>query len=226
MSIALELVGASAGYGSVEVLHGVDMAFPAGSVVALVGRNGAGKTTVLRCLAGLVPLRAGAVRHHGRDITHSTAHERSGDGVSLVPDERGIFAALTVAENLQVLGAGRPAAPVLELFPELVDRLEQRAGTLSGGEQQMLALARLFLRPGDAVLVDELSRGLSPAVTARCYRALEALERPDRVIVIVEQYLRDVMRLADIVYVMARGQVTFAGEPAELAAGAGDPHGL
>jgi branched-chain amino acid transport system ATP-binding protein len=216
VTVALELVGASAGYGSVEVLHGVTMGFPAGSVVALVGRNGAGKTTALRCLAGLVPLRAGSVRHDGDDITRISAQRRATDGLMLVPDEHGVFGELTVAENLAVLGSGHAIDPVLELFPELAGHLEQPAATLSGGEQQMLALSRLFLRPGYAVLVDELSRGLSPAVTARCYAALGDVASPERVVVIVEQYLHDVIRLADIVYVMARGRVTFAGEPTEL----------
>ncbi len=221
MSATVELTGASAGYGPVDVLHGVTMAFPAGSVVALVGRNGAGKSTVLRCIAGLVPLRAGAVHLDGRDITRAVVHQRAQAGIMLIPDERGTFGDLTVAENLDVLGAGRPATAALDVFPDLLPRLGQQAQTLSGGEQQMLALSRLFLRPSRVVLVDELSRGLSPAVTARCYAALGTLVGPDRVIVVVEQYLHDVMRLADIVYVMARGNVAFAGEPSEL----GSEHG-
>jgi branched-chain amino acid transport system ATP-binding protein len=231
VTAALELVGASAGYGPVEVLHDVTVAFPAGSVVALIGRNGAGKSTVLRCLAGLVPLRTGVLRLDGHDITRTVAYERAAAGMTLIPDEHGTFADLTVAENLEVLGSGRPPAEALAVFPELGDRLAQRAGTLSGGEQQMLALSRLFMRPGRVVLVDELSRGLSPAVTARCYAALGGLVGPERIVVIVEQYLHEVMRLADIVYVMARGEVAFAGEPSELGseydpADHQPPHGL
>jgi len=219
VTAALELVGASAGYGSVEVLHDVDMTFPAGAIVALVGRNGAGKSTVLRCLAGLVPVRTGQIRRDGRDITGTSAQRRASSGIILIPDERGTFAELTVAENLDILGGGNAPDAALELFPELAGRLAQEAGTLSGGEQQMLALSRVFIRPAGVVLVDELSRGLSPAVTARCYAALAAL-RVDtgRAVVVVEQYLHDVMRLADIVYVMARGRVVFVGEPGELTA--------
>jgi len=216
MSLTLELVNASAGYGPVEVLHRVNMAFPAGSVVALVGRNGAGKSTVMRSLAGLVPLRAGAVLFDGADVTRMSTSTRAARGLTFVPDAHGVFPDLTVRENLEVLGGGRPTEAVLDIFPELSTRLRQRAGTMSGGEQQMLALSQIFLRPGHAVLVDELSRGLSPAVTERCYAALADLVTPERVVIVVEQYLSEALRLADVVYVMARGEVTFAGEPAEL----------
>jgi len=223
VTTSLSLVDAHAGYGSVEVLHGVTMDFPSGSVVALMGRNGAGKSTVLRCLAGLIPLWSGALRWDGREVTHRSAYQRSTAGLTLVPDEHGLFPGLTVGENLDLFARDQSPEPALGVFPELEDLMDRRAGTLSGGEQQMLALSRALVRPGHVVLLDEVSRGLSPAVTARCYGALRRLAAPDRVLVIVEQYLGEVLRLADVVYVLTRGEITFAGEPAELRAEAEGP---
>jgi branched-chain amino acid transport system ATP-binding protein len=216
MTPAATLDDARAAYGPVEVLHGVTMVFPAGSLVALVGRNGAGKTSTLRCLAGLLPLRSGRVRSIDRELTGLSPYARSAAGVTMVPDERGVFPDLTVGENLALFAGHGPPDAALSVFPALAGRMRQRAGTLSGGEQQMVALSRAFLRPGRLLLLDEVSRGLSPAVTARCYEALAGLVSPQRSIVVVEQYLSDVLRVADLVYVLARGQVAFAGEPAEL----------
>jgi branched-chain amino acid transport system ATP-binding protein len=217
------LVDGRAGYGAIEVLHGVKIRCSPGGVVALVGRNGAGKSTTLRCLAGLLPLRSGSVRWFGQDMTDLAVRTRALAGVTLVPDTLGTFLDLTVGENLALFaGHGTTAAhdaaePALQLFPELRNRLGQRAATLSGGEQQMLALSRAFLRPGRALLLDEVSRGLSPAVTERVYDALADLRGPQRCIVVVEQYLDTVLRAADTVYVLTRGSVSFAGTPAELA---------
>ncbi len=216
------LVEGRAGYGAIEVLHGITVACPPGAVVALVGRNGAGKSSALRCLAGLLPLRSGRVRWFGEDVTSLAVQQRAQRGVTLVPDTLGSFLDLTVGENLALFaGHGVSAAhdaaePALRLFPELRGRLAQRAGTLSGGEQQMLALSRAFLRPGRALLLDEVSHGLSPAVTDRVYDALGGLRSAERSIVVVEQYLETVLRVADTVYVLTRGSVTFAGPPAEL----------
>jgi branched-chain amino acid transport system ATP-binding protein len=217
----LSLVDGRAGYGPVEVLHGVTMVFPAGSVVLLVGRNGAGKSSVLRCLAGLLRIRSGTLRWAGQDVTHLTPYQRAKNGMALIPDEHAVFADMTVRENLQLFARSLPLDPALAVFPELAGRLDQPAGTLSGGEQQMLALSHTFVRPLPVMLLDEVSRGLSPAVTARCYDALAELCRPDRTLVIVEQYIEDVLRLADLVYVLTRGEVTFAGEPGELQPEAG-----
>lgn len=221
----LALVDAHAGYGSVEVLHGTTIIAPNGIVTALVGRNGAGKSSVLRCFAGLLALRAGALQWDGRDVTALSPSERARAGMTVVPDERGIFPGMTVEENLRLFAGGAPpdAAPMdraLDVFPELGRHLDQPAGTMSGGERQMLALSRVFVRPGRAVLVDELSRGLSRDATARCYSALAELASADRALVVVEQYVEDVLRIAGLVYVVTRGAVTFAGEPGELSAGA------
>jgi branched-chain amino acid transport system ATP-binding protein len=217
VTVALELVGASAGYGSVEVLHGVTMGFPAGSVVALVGRNGAGKTTALRCLAGLVPLRAGSVRHDGDDITRISAQRRATDGLMLVPDEHGVFGELTVAENLAVLGSGHAIDPVLELFPELAGHLEQPAATLSGGEQQMLALSRaLMLRP-KLLLLDEPSFGLAPLVVQDLFRIMRIINEEERVgMLLVEQNANLALDLADHAYLIETGRLVISGAAAEI----------
>jgi branched-chain amino acid transport system ATP-binding protein len=222
MTALLELVDVRAGYGPVEVLHGVTLGFPPGSVVALLGRNGAGKSTLLRVLAGTLALRSGVVRWRGRDITRMPAYARAADGLALVPDEHSVFTDLSVRENLELFASGGEVDPALEVFPELGARLDQRAGTLSGGERQMVALSRVMLRPAGAILLDEVSRGLSPGVVVRLSDAIAGLAGSDRVVVIVEQYLQDVLRLADTVYVLRRGEVAFAGEPSELSGSALD----
>lgn len=216
MTVELELVNARAGYGSVEVLHGVSLALPTGAVVAVVGRNGAGKTTLLRTIAGTLPLSSGTVCWQGRDVTKQTAQQRAMAGLTFVPDENNVFVSLTVRENLALFGGDAPPDPALTTFPELNALLDRRAGTLSGGEQQMLALCRAVLRPGRVVLLDEVSRGLSPTVQPRLYSAIASLVSPQRAIVVVEQYLVAALELADFVYVLRRGHVAFAGEPGEL----------
>ena len=216
MKVGLQLVDAHAGYGPIEVLHGVTLSFPAGSTVALLGRNGAGKSTVLRALAGILPLASGSVRWDDNDIVHLGPFERATRGMTLIPDDDNVFATLSVRENLEVFAAGRSLAPSFAAFPELDALLEQRAATLSGGERQMLALSRAVLRPGSVILLDEVSRGLSPAIASRLADIIGDLARPDRVIVIVEQYLHDALRLADTIYILRRGEVVFAGEPTEL----------
>jgi branched-chain amino acid transport system ATP-binding protein len=216
MTVELALVNARAGYGSVEVLHGVDLALPTGAVVAIVGRNGAGKTTLLRTIAGTLPLHSGTVCSQGRDVTNETAQQRAMAGLTFVPDEKSVFVSLTVRENLALFGGDAPLDPALSTFPELRALLDRRAGTLSGGEQQMLALCRALLRPGRVVLLDEVSRGLSPTVQPRLYSAIASLVSPQRAIVVVEQYLVAALELADFVYVLRRGHVAFAGEAREL----------
>jgi branched-chain amino acid transport system ATP-binding protein len=216
MTVELELVNARAGYGSVEVLHNVGLALPTGAVVAVVGRNGAGKTTLLRTIAGTLPLTTGTVCWQGRDVTNQTAQQRAMAGLTFVPDENNVFVSLTVRENLALFGDDMPLDLALSTFPELRALLDRRAGTLSGGEQQMLALCRAVLRPGRVVLLDEVSRGLSSTVQPRLYSAIATLVSPQRAIVVVEQYLATALELADFVYVLRRGHVAFAGEPSEL----------
>jgi len=200
----------------------VSARFPAGAIVALLGRNGAGKSTLLRVLAGTMPLESGSVRWDGRDVSGWSAFDRAARGLTLVPDEGNVFGALSVRDNLRVFAGDGSTDAALVAFPELDPLLDQRAATLSGGERQMLALSRAVLRPGRVVLLDEVSRGLSPAVVPRLSEAIRKLADPARVVVIVEQYLHDVLQLADVVYVLRRGEIAFAGEPAELA-GTTDP---
>lgn len=217
--MTLELTGVRAGHGSVEVLHGVDLSFPAGCTVAIVGSNAAGKTTLLRCIAGLVAVGAGSIRWSGRDITHLSAYERAARGMVLVPDERNVFPSLTVRENLELFARDSELDPAIETFPALGALLDRSAWTLSGGERQMVALSHAIVRPGRLVLLDEPSRGLSPAANRGFYDSLTSSRTSERTWIIVEQYLDDVLRVADVVYRLQRGHVAFAGEPGELAHG-------
>jgi branched-chain amino acid transport system ATP-binding protein len=221
----LELERVRAGYGRVQILHDLSVSVPAGRVVALLGPNGAGKTTTLRCIAGLLPLVAGRIRFDGRRIDGRPPHEVARAGVLLVPEGRGIFPGLTVRENLEIAArAANGAAPAsideaVAVFPRLGERINQVAGTLSGGEQQMLALSRALLGRPRLLLVDEISMGLAPLFVERLFEALAELRRRGMTIVLVEQYLTHALRLADICYVLAKGRVAFVGEPAELRGG-------
>ncbi|CAB4869915.1 unannotated protein [freshwater metagenome] len=219
MSSGLDVVDLRAGYGAVEALHGVTLSFPLGAVVALLGRNGAGKSSLLRVMAGTVAVSSGRVSWRGRDLARLPPDQRVVAGLTSIPDAPNVFHGLTVAENLAVFGQGIAPDPVFEVFPELRDKASRLAGTLSGGERQMVALGRLLLRPGQALLLDEASRGLSVGAVERLYAVLDDLATPERTIVVVEQYQPDILRRADLVYVLSRGEVAWAGEPGELAAG-------
>jgi branched-chain amino acid transport system ATP-binding protein len=220
----LEVRGLRAGYGRTEVLRGVDLSVPAGATVVLLGANGAGKTTLLRTVAGLVPPSAGEISFDGRTVTSLPVHDRAGRGICLIPEGRGIFRRLTVRENLVVQAeAGRAAAAVersAALFPVLRERLDQVAGTLSGGQQQMLALARAFVTDAPLILADELSMGLAPVVVDQIFDALALLRGEGRSLLLVEQYVERAVAVADYVYILAKGAVVFAGEPAECSSGA------
>ena len=208
-------------YGPSVALQGVDLVVPQGTVVGVLGPNGAGKSTLLSAIAGLVAVSSGAVFFRGERIDGMPAHAISRRGVCLIPEGRGILPALTVAENLKLAlvqdGAG--AARVFERFPVLARRLEQRAGTLSGGEQQMLAFARALNDDVSLLLVDEPSLGLAPRLVAMIEETLRYLHRErSTTIVWVEQYASRVLALADVVYILGRGRVVWAGEPGELQA--------
>jgi branched-chain amino acid transport system ATP-binding protein len=218
MSVELSVRELRAGYGAVEVLHGVDMDVPAGALTALLGPNGAGKTTLLSVVAGLLPLRSGRVTWSGTDLARVPPDARARAGMALVPERRGIFGDLSVQENLEIFGGhGSPADVALAAFPVLADRMSQRAGSLSGGEQQMLAMSRVLLRNPRLLLLDEISFGLAPRVTRRLFDVVGELARAGTTVVLVDQYLSDALRLADVVYVLARGEIAIAGEPGELA---------
>jgi branched-chain amino acid transport system ATP-binding protein len=221
MPPVLELSGVVAGYGRVNVLRGLDLVVPEGGLVSLVGPNGAGKTTTLNAIAGLIRPTSGTIRLDGRPLVGRRPYEIARAGVCLIPEGRAIFPALTVRENLLMQAeraSSRPTAVarVLEYFPRLAERTSQRAGTLSGGEQQMLALARALVTEPRVLLLDEISMGLAPQIVARLFETVEALSADGVSILLVEQYLTYALRLSDAVYVLNKGCVTFVGEPDEL----------
>ncbi len=215
----LRLEGIAAGYGRVEVLHAVDLVVPEASVVALLGANGAGKSTTLRVAAGLLRPRAGRVVLDGEDITAVPVHDRAARGVCLIPEGRAIFRHLTVRENLQMQVGRRALNGTIEravsTFPRLGNRLGQVAGTLSGGEQQMLAVARALVSDPALVMADELSVGLAPVIVDEIFAAVASLRSRGVSLLIVEQYVERVLDLADYVYILHKGSVAFVGEPAQ-----------
>ncbi|MEG3629193.1 ABC transporter ATP-binding protein [Streptomyces poriticola] len=199
-------------YGPLEALHGVSLTAPGPGVTVLLGRNGSGRTTALRAMAGTVPLSGGSVAWDGADITRVPAYERARRGLCLVPERRAVFASLTVRENLAL--TARDHRPALDAYPQLEPLLGRRAGTLSGGEQRILALSRVLLARARIVLVDEPAQGMSPSVAARTYELLGAL---DACVVVAEQRLPPALhRRTVLVHELRRGTVVFSGEAGEL----------
>jgi branched-chain amino acid transport system ATP-binding protein len=216
----LELRGITAGYGSHTVLRDVNLVVPDNAVVALLGPNGAGKTTLLRVASGLLKPSAGRVLVDGVDATGWPPHRLSELGVCHVPEGRGIFRALSVKDNIRLqakdsFGAD-PVAAVAESFPRLGERLAQRAGTMSGGEQQMLALARAYVAASKTVLLDEVSMGLAPKIIDEIFEYLHRLAAQGAALLLVEQYVARALELADFVYILNKGRVQFVGESDEL----------
>ncbi|MDQ1492198.1 MAG: branched-chain amino acid transport system ATP-binding protein [Actinomycetota bacterium] len=221
--MSLTVSGLVAGYGATTVLRGVDLVVPAGHVVALLGPNGSGKTTLLRACSGLLSPSAGTVTVDGADRTGAAPHDLVAAGVCHVPEGRAVFPAMTVGENLRLLAP--PGMPdyverAADAFPVLGRRLDQAAGTLSGGEQQMLALARAFLRAPRYILLDEVSMGLAPRVVDEIFAALRRLAERGSALLLVEQFVHLALAMSDLVYVMDRGRIAFQGEPVELDAAA------
>lgn len=226
MTLALELTDVYAGYGRIEVLHGVTMDVPSGSVVALLGANGVGKTTTLRAIAGSLGVSSGAIRLEGRRIENRRASAVAARGLVLVPEGRGVFPALTVLDNLKVAHRSVPASAagswadwleeITQTFPRLGDRLAQQAGSLSGGEQQMLAVCRAMVGDPRVVLFDELSMGLAPLIVSELFEHVARLREQGRTVLLVEQYLTYALELADLCYVLAKGRVVWQGDPSEL----------
>jgi branched-chain amino acid transport system ATP-binding protein len=229
---ALELRSVSAGYGRATVLRNVSLTVPAGRTVALLGANGAGKTTLLRAAAGLNRATAGEIRLGGERIDHLAEHARSRLGLCLVPEGHAIFRSLSVRENLAMFhGGGRPRTPghrgrnldeaierAATAFPLLGERLGQTAGTLSGGQQQMLALSRAIITDARVILADELSMGLAPVVVDEIFRVVDQLRSEGRSLLIVEQFVARALDIADYVYILHKGSVAFVGEPEQCRA--------
>lgn len=216
----LALHGVTAGYGRSIVLRDVTLTVPAASVVALLGPNGAGKTTLLRTASGLIRSSHGSVVLDGTEVTRSSPHQRARAGLCLIPEGRGIFPRLTVRDNLalQVPSWRKDDGiePALDAFPVLRARLRQTAGTLSGGQQQMLALARCYLAKPAVVLLDEVSMGLAPLVIDEIFDSLRGLAANGVSLLLVEQYVSRALELADVVYLLNRGSIIFTGPPSEL----------
>jgi len=219
-SAALELSGVHAGYGRATVLRDVSVTVARGAIVALLGPNGAGKTTLLRTASGLLKPTQGRVSIGGADATRLAPNKRARSGLCLIPEGRGVFRSLTVRENLrlQIPGWNRSASmdQVLEMFPVLRARLRQTAGTLSGGEQQMLAISRSYLASPAIVLLDEVSMGLAPKMVDLIFDALARLAAAGTSLLVVEQYVTRALDMADQVILLERGRVTFSGPPGEL----------
>ena len=221
-----------ASYGDVVVVRNVDLDVPRGTISVLLGPNGAGKTTVLKCIAGLLSPRMGTIKLEGVDIGGLPPAARVKAGITFIPEGRAIFPALSVRENLRLFG--RLAAPggsdgarggeaesideALTQFPRLADRLRQTAGTMSGGEQQMLALSRVFFGDARVVIIDEMSLGLAPRIVAELFEFVAQLRASRRAAVLLtDQFVHQALKVADIVYVMQNGTLRFVADPSEPA---------
>ena len=213
----LEVEGLRVRYGAVEAVHGISFSVAAGEVVALIGANGAGKTSTLAALSGLVRPSGGSIRLEGRELVGAPAHRIVAAGVVQVPEGREILARMTVDENLLLGSRGRAdLGPVWERFPILHERRALLAGTLSGGEQQMLAIGRALLARGRVLLLDEPSLGLAPKMVATIFEVLADLRRQGTTMLLVEQNALRALRLADRAHVMDLGRLTLSGTGAEL----------
>jgi branched-chain amino acid transport system ATP-binding protein len=216
----LEVQDLHVAYGDSQIVQGVSLGVREGQVVALLGRNGVGKTTLIRAIAGLTPARQGHVRLHGQDITRVPAHEIARRGIRLVPQGRRLFPSLEVREHLAVgaRAGGRGWTPerVLGLFPRLRERLRHRGGKLSGGEQGMLATGRALVGNPDLLLMDEPSEGLAPLLVRELGRVLVDLKREGASILLVEQNLAFALRIADHVYLMSKGRIVHECSPEAL----------
>jgi branched-chain amino acid transport system ATP-binding protein len=218
--VRLELEGVTAAYGDVIALRDVNLTVPDGSVVALLGANGAGKTTLLSVAAGLLAPSSGRVLLDRTDLTGQSPDALVRRGLCLVTEGRAVFPGMTVADNLRMFSQGTAEADAIaravDAFPRLGERLSQLAGTLSGGEQQMLAMARTYTRHSAVVLLDEVSLGLAPIIVDEIFAFLARLADEGTSLLIVEQYVSKALTLADTVYLLARGHIAFAGEPEEI----------
>ena len=210
-------------YGKIEALKGVSLDVAAGSITCLLGPNGAGKTTLMMTVAGVLRCRKGCIRFAGKDISSLQPHAIVARGIALVPENRLVFPNMSVLENLQAGGYQRKDAIAEDIerlyarFPHLKERSSQQAGTLSGGEQQMLAVARALMSRPTLLLMDEPSLGLAPMVVEEIFRIIAELHRDGTTIFLVEQNAHMALKLAQHFYLMEQGRVTFSGDPGSLA---------
>ncbi|HEX3705622.1 MAG TPA: ABC transporter ATP-binding protein [Mycobacteriales bacterium] len=222
--LALQLEDVCVAYGGIRALSGVTLCVPTGSVVALLGANGAGKTTLLRAVSGLIPLESGRIKVGDVRVDGCPPHAIARRGVVHVPEGRGIFPSLTVRENLElsrraVSGGVDPIEAGVSAFPALAERLEVVAGALSGGQQQMLALARALSSKPRLLMVDEISMGLAPIVVNQLFDALREQAYAGTSLLLVEQYVEAALDLADYVYVLEKGVVSDVGESSDVRSG-------
>jgi branched-chain amino acid transport system ATP-binding protein len=220
MSTALELTGITSGYEHTAVLRGIDLTVEAGSITALLGPNGAGKSTLLKTVSGLIRPMKGTVTIGGADMTTAPANRRTAAGLCHIPEGRGVFRSMTVRENLRLQAPrgheDEAETRGTEAFPILGERLDQKAGKLSGGQQQMLALARAYIQNPKLILVDEPSLGLAPIVVDSIFAFLADLAKAGASLLIVDQFVARVLAMADKVYVLGHGEIVFEGSPDEL----------
>jgi branched-chain amino acid transport system ATP-binding protein len=221
----LEVRGLEVRYGGIRAVKGIDLEIGAGEMVCLIGANGAGKSSTLRAISGLVPTAPGAVRFGGSDLAGAPAFRRARAGLVMVPEGRGVFAQLTVEENLAMgayLRADREVSSdrtgVFGLFPQLRERRDQTAGTLSGGEQQMLAIGRALMSRPKLLALDEPSMGLAPIVAQKIFEVIRDINRAGVTVLLVEQNARAALALAARAYVMESGMITLSGEARALLA--------
>ena len=226
-TLLLQVSGLSLRYGSNVAVNDVHVNVAQGEFVALVGANGAGKSSLLKAIVGLEPVFAGQVLFAGTDITSMAAHQRVASGIAFVPEGRGVFSTMSVAENLELGSFLRSSASqrsavaadlarVFELFPRLAERRQQIAGTLSGGEQQMLAIGRALMTNPKLLILDEATEGLAPVIRAEIWTCLEALKREGLSILVVDKNVGVLRRLADRHFVIERGRTVWSGDGAAL----------
>jgi branched-chain amino acid transport system ATP-binding protein len=225
MSAVLEIEKLESGYGEVQVLWGVSLQVQPGRLTTLVGANGAGKTTTLRTIMSSVRPWGGRVLLHGEDVTKLSAHAKASRGLVLVPEGRQLFPDMSVEENLQLGSYSRRARKrqkenltrIFDLFPRLKERRKQRSSTLSGGEQQMLAMGRGLMQEPAVLMIDELSLGLAPVLAQQLFLTLKTLRSQGLTIILVEQNVHLALALSDYTYVLAEGRVTIQGQSREVA---------
>ncbi len=224
MTPILSAAGLHTYYGASHILRGVDLQVMPGQAIGLMGRNGMGKTTLIRTLLGLVPMRAGQVLVDGHDVAGRPAHARARQGIAVVPEGRGVFAGLSVRENL--LLAARPGADgttrwpldrVLATFPRLAQRIGHRGGQLSGGEQQMVAIGRALMTSPRLLILDEATEGLAPLVRDEIWRTIALIRTDGIATLVVDRTVASVLSLVDRATVLVKGQVAYDGDPAALA---------